>query len=769
MNIAKMSIGCAGAILAGLFLSGCVGMSTRAARNDSEADFLIKDGDKVVFYGDSITDGQWYPTFIRAFVATRQPGWRNTFLHRGVSGDRTSSLERFDRDAVAQKPDALLFMMGYNDMRYGKLTSKWLSTFLGNVEESVRMLRSKSPKTRLLLISSPLNETVVSHEPCWASPKSYPYTLLMLSREEKMLAEKLKVPFLDMGTQYGALVGLGEIVGQEVFALSRDGVHPQQAGQLFLAAFMLEKMGAEDLVALSELDAVNATVEKNVKCTVKKVNWTCEGDFVFERCCSALPFPVPPTSGVFAFLADINEKLNRDILRVKRLDDKAYELKIDGVKVTDLRADELADGVNLSNFMTPMRRQALKVLAAARALDELKSEIFLLIRKGELDGFGGVTAKTPKELKAKLPAMMKSIESAKLALYSMNKPISHRFMLTPIKNVPEPFSALVENPLNQSHLKIEATPLKVNANNGTLEKGTFSLTISNPNTTAKTGAVEWRHCPNWRIEPESAKFAVPAGGETVLKFKSACSGKVDVSTAPKAEIRWIWSKNWHYPRIETLKLPLAPSLSIPKRSTRAKIDGGLDDWRKKPMIELNRVAQVDPAVPGKRKLWNGPDDLSAGVWLDWDEKALYVAVAVKDSCHLQRKQGKKIWSDDCVFLSFQMDSKSSSKGRYEFALALGEKGSMLVKYMDGAKTADGPDVNLATRKSRNGSGVVYEAAIPWRRLAPFKPSIGASFRFTVTVNDADDTPGKGFNYIEWTPGVNYGKNPRKFGTIVLAK
>jgi hypothetical protein len=37
------------------------------------------------------------------------------------------------------------------------------------------------------------------------------------------------------------------------------------------------------------------------------------------------------------------------------------------------------------------------------------------------------------------------------------------------------------------------------------------------------------------------------------------------------------------------------------------------------------------------------------------------------------------------------------------------------------------------------------------------------------VNDADDTPGKGFNYIEWTPGVNYGKNPRKFGTIVLAK
>jgi len=75
----------------------------------------------------------------------------------------------------------------------------------------------------------------------------------------------------------------------------------------------------------------------------------------------------------------------------------------------------------------------------------------------------------------------------------------------------------------------------------------------------------------------------PLTNELLLKFKSTCSGKIDVSTVPKAEIRWRWSKNWHYPRIETIQLPLAPTLSIPKRAARAKIDGGLGDWRKKPM------------------------------------------------------------------------------------------------------------------------------------------------------------------------------------------
>jgi hypothetical protein len=52
-------------------------------------------------------------------------------------------------------------------------------------------------------------------------------------------------------------------------------------------------------------------------------------------------------------------------------------------------------------------------------------------------------------------------------------------------------------------------------------------------------------------------------------------------------------------------------------------------------------------------------------------------------------------------------------------------------------------------------------------LAPFKPAAGKIFRSTLVVSDADSQLGKGFNYLAWTPGIHYGKNPADFARIVL--
>jgi len=39
----------------------------------------------------------------------------------------------------------------------------------------------------------------------------------------------------------------------------------------------------------------------------------------------------------------------------------------------------------------------------------------------------------------------------------------------------------------------------------------------------------------------------------------------------------------------------------------------------------------------------------------------------------------------------------------------------------------------------------------------------------ICIGDADSQPGKGFSYIAWTPGINYGKNPADFATIIPGK
>ena len=57
------------------------------------ADFALKDGDRVVFYGDSITDQRLYTTFVETFVVTRFPNQKITFVHSGWGGDRVGGGE----------------------------------------------------------------------------------------------------------------------------------------------------------------------------------------------------------------------------------------------------------------------------------------------------------------------------------------------------------------------------------------------------------------------------------------------------------------------------------------------------------------------------------------------------------------------------------------------------------------------------------------------------------------------------------------------------
>jgi hypothetical protein len=53
-------------------------------------EFQVRDGDTVVFYGDSITNQRLYTVFREAFVLTRFPHIHVTFVHSGSSGDRVS-------------------------------------------------------------------------------------------------------------------------------------------------------------------------------------------------------------------------------------------------------------------------------------------------------------------------------------------------------------------------------------------------------------------------------------------------------------------------------------------------------------------------------------------------------------------------------------------------------------------------------------------------------------------------------------------------------
>ncbi len=87
--------------------------------------FPIRDGQRVVFAGDSITDadrelapplGQGFVQRFVDLVHHRHPRLEPRWFNRGVGGDITRDLSaRWERDVLALEPDWVVLMVGIND------------------------------------------------------------------------------------------------------------------------------------------------------------------------------------------------------------------------------------------------------------------------------------------------------------------------------------------------------------------------------------------------------------------------------------------------------------------------------------------------------------------------------------------------------------------------------------------------------------------------------------------------------------------------------
>jgi len=69
--------------------------------SSAAADFFIKDGDRVAFLGDSITEQRLYTTYIEAYALTRHPNWKLTFRNVGWGGDTSWLRQRAHPDEKA--------------------------------------------------------------------------------------------------------------------------------------------------------------------------------------------------------------------------------------------------------------------------------------------------------------------------------------------------------------------------------------------------------------------------------------------------------------------------------------------------------------------------------------------------------------------------------------------------------------------------------------------------------------------------------------------
>lgn len=87
----------------------------------------LKDGQTVLFVGDSITDcgrrgasapyGDGYVALFRELMAARYPSQKNSVINKGIGGNTVEDLAgRWEDDVVRHRPDWLSVKIGINDL-----------------------------------------------------------------------------------------------------------------------------------------------------------------------------------------------------------------------------------------------------------------------------------------------------------------------------------------------------------------------------------------------------------------------------------------------------------------------------------------------------------------------------------------------------------------------------------------------------------------------------------------------------------------------------
>ncbi len=178
---------------------------------------------RVVFFGDSITDG-WSSPASGGFFPGRP------YVNRGIGGQATSQmLLRFRADVVALKPRAVVILAGTNDVagNAGRTTPEAIEANLADMAELAQVHGIRVVLASLLPISDDKKDP--RGTPINRSTDRPPETLRALNRWLADYARANRHLYLDYAS------AVSDARGMLRSELTDDGLHPNAAGYAVMA------------------------------------------------------------------------------------------------------------------------------------------------------------------------------------------------------------------------------------------------------------------------------------------------------------------------------------------------------------------------------------------------------------------------------------------------------------------------------------------------------------------------------------------------------
>jgi len=351
--------------------------------------FYLKDGDKVVFYGDSITDQRLYTAIVEAFVATRYPSLNVSFTNSGWGGDSVSGGgggpidTRLKRDVFAYHPSVVTIMLGMNDGGYHPAAEDTNQKYYAGYRHIVESLRAGLPNVRITAIKpSPYDNVTREHAPNGTADFEYNEVMRGFGMWIGTYADQAHFDTADMNTNVVKMLRKAyELDPDTAKGLVSDRIHPSFAGHLIMAEELLKSWGARPVVSAVTIDASKPTAKIESATDAKVTDLSNSGSLSWTQLDDALPLPLKQWEEMWwgggaavqlvVKSSDFTDALNQQILKVKGLHPGTYSIKIDGKSVASFNRDELAAGVNIADLNTPATEQALKVYQLATTQEEI--------------------------------------------------------------------------------------------------------------------------------------------------------------------------------------------------------------------------------------------------------------------------------------------------------------------------------------------------------------------------------------------------------------
>jgi lysophospholipase L1-like esterase len=404
-----------------------------------EPQFALRDGERVVLLGDSITEQKLYTTYIEAYTLTRFPKQKFTFFGRGWGGDTSwlrmrsfpdekalhaaagdvqqklieaSVDEPLKRDVVAVKPTLVMINFGMNDHNYEPFREDIFKTYVRSQAHLTRTLVKNGARV-VLLTPQPIENR--SGNPA-ADARNQ--SLSKFAAGLKEVAAKEGATFVNQFDPYMAVMQREHALDVNASIGGGDEIHPGPVGHTLMASIILQQLNAPALVSSVELDVAadqSVKLASAAKCAVTNVKYQ-KNKLQFDRADECLPMPVDERAMATLKLAPLLNDLNRYELKVTGLPADRYDVMIDGELATTLSKQELTKGWNLALSAGPISKQAREVLA----LIIKKSPLVQTLWEAEIHGRNN-----------EIPGLLKQRDDLEAQITAACQPKPHHFVLKP--------------------------------------------------------------------------------------------------------------------------------------------------------------------------------------------------------------------------------------------------------------------------------------------------------------------------------------------------